>query len=94
MSAAHGARARSALDSVAGLATLSLLTWAVLLQRTFGFDALRCPSCDARRRLIATITDPLTVKNILTHLGVGPDPLPRARARYPTGQTDFAFDAA
>lgn len=31
---------------------------------------------------------------ILTHLGVRTAPLPRARARDPTGQTSFDFDAA
>ena len=28
----------------------SRVEWSVLLQRTFGFDALRCPKCDARMR--------------------------------------------
>ena len=48
----------------------------------------KCPE------MIATIIDPPTIRKILTHLGVRGDPLPRARARYPTGQTDFGFDAA
>ena len=67
---------------------------AVLLQRTFGFDALRCSRCDAKMRIIATITELLAVKKILSHLGMRTDPLPRARARDPTGQTAFDFDAA
>ena len=64
------------------------------MRRTFGFDALRCPKCDRKLRPIATITDPSTVRKILVHLGVRADPLPRAPARDPTGQTDFDFDAA
>ena len=72
----------------------SRLDWAVLLQRTFGFDALRCPRGDATMRLLATIPEPLAVKTILSHLGMRTDPLPRARARDPTGQTAFDFDAA
>ena len=64
------------------------------MQRTFGFDALRCPACDAKMRVLATLTDPNVVKKILLHLGVRTDPLTRARARDPTGQMDLGFDAA
>jgi hypothetical protein len=67
---------------------------AVLLKRTFGFDALRCPRCDTKMRLIATITEPAAVNKILSHLGLRTEPLPRARARDPTGQERFDFDAA
>ena len=45
-------------------------------------------------RVIATIIDPVAVKKILSHLGVRSAPLPRARARDPTGQMDLGFDAA
>jgi hypothetical protein len=75
-------------------ATSSRVEWAVLLRRTFGFDALRCPKCDTKMRVIATITEPLAVKKILSHLGMRTEPLPRARARDPTGQERFDFDAA
>jgi DNA-directed RNA polymerase subunit H (RpoH/RPB5) len=43
---------------------------------------------------MATITDPTVVKKILAHLGLPTEPLPRARARDPTGQVSFGFDAA
>ena len=43
---------------------------------------------------MATITEPGTVKKILAHLGLPTEPLPRARARDPTGQESFDFDAA
>jgi DNA-directed RNA polymerase subunit H (RpoH/RPB5) len=43
---------------------------------------------------IATITEPGTVKKILAHLGLPTEPLPRARARDPTGQESFDFGAA
>jgi len=75
-------------------ATSSYVDWAVLLHRTFGFDALRCPRCDHRMRVISTINDPVVAKKILAHLGLRTDPLPRAPARDPTGQTHFDFDAA
>jgi hypothetical protein len=72
----------------------SRVDWAVLLKRTFGFNALRCPKCDTKMRVIATITEPTTVNKILSHLGMRTEPLPRARARDPTGQERFDFDAA
>jgi hypothetical protein len=72
----------------------SRVDWAVLLKRTFGFDALRCPRCDTKMRVIATLTEPAAVKKILSHLGVRTEPLPRARARDPTAQESFDFDAA
>ena len=75
-------------------ATSSRVEWAVLLRRTYGFDALRCPKCDARMRVISTITDPIVVKQILSHLGLRTEPLPLARARDPTGQMDLELDAA
>ncbi len=45
-------------------------------------------------RILATVTEPAAVKKILAHLGVRTEPLPRGRARDPTGQTGFDFDAA
>ena len=75
-------------------AASSRVEWAVLLQRTYGFEALRCPKCAARMRVMATITDPSVVKKILSHLNVRTEPLPRARARDPTGQESFDYDAA
>jgi hypothetical protein len=45
-------------------------------------------------RVLATITDPATVRKILSHLAVRADPLSLAPARDPTDQTDFGFDAA
>ncbi len=75
-------------------ATSSRVDWALLMQRTFGFDALRCPKCDQKMRVLSTITDPAVVKKILSHLDLRTDPLPRARARDPTGQMDFGDYAA
>ena len=75
------------------LATSSRVEWAGLLKRTFGFDAMRCPRCAARMRVMATLTEPSVVKKILSHLGVRTEPLPRARARDPTGQESFDDDA-
>jgi hypothetical protein len=59
-------------------ATSSRVEWAILLQRTFGVDALRCPSCEQRMRVLSTITEPAAVNKILAHLGMRTEPLPRA----------------
>jgi len=75
-------------------AASSRVEWALLLRRTYGVDALRCPTCSGRMRVMATLTEPDTVKKILAHLGLPTEPLPRARARDPTGQESFDFDAA
>jgi hypothetical protein len=39
--------------------------WAALLQRVFEIDALRCPRCGSRLRLIAAIEDPTVARKIL-----------------------------
>jgi hypothetical protein len=75
-------------------ATSSRVDWAVLMQRTFGFDALKCPKCASKMRLLASLTDPGEVTKILSHLGLLTEPLPRGRARDPTGQETFEFEAA
>src|SRR4029453_13742124 len=75
-------------------AASSRLDWATLLQRTHGIDALVCPECDGRLTAVATVTDALAVREVLTRLDVRAEPLPRARARDPTGQESFDFDAA
>ena len=51
-----------------------------------GIDVLRCPTCDARMELIATIEDAAVARKILEHLGLptrGP-PKPAPWARQPT----------
>jgi hypothetical protein len=75
-------------------AASSHLDWAVLMKRTHGLDVLVCPKCQATMRPIATITEPGAIRDILIYLGVRAEPLPRPRARDPTGQESFDFDAA
>jgi hypothetical protein len=36
------------------------------MRRAFAIDALACPSCGGRLRVIATVEDPLAVREILT----------------------------
>jgi len=47
-------------------------------QELFDLDALACPRCGGRLRVIATVQDPLAVQAILAHLA-------RARAPAPPG---------
>jgi len=62
--------------------------WADLLLRVFHVDALVCPYCGAKRKLIAMITDPPVVRDILLCVGLDPDPPARAPPRDP----QIAFD--
>jgi hypothetical protein len=70
-------------------AASSRIQWALLLRRTYGVDALRCPTCSGRLRVMATLTEPGTVKKILAHLALPTEPLPRSRARDPRLAGEF-----
>jgi hypothetical protein len=64
-------------------------SWAVLLKRVFLVDALACPKCDGRMKILAVITNPDSVRAILDNLGI-PSEAPRChRARSPP-QTEFS----
>ena len=56
--------------------------WADLLRRAFDMDALACPVCGNRMRLLATLEDPRVVQHILTHLGLPSTPV-RADPAHP-----------
>ena len=57
-------------------------TWAQLLVRVCGVDALRCERCGGRMRIIAWITDPEVIERILRHVGKRS---PRGERRPPEG---------
>lgn len=57
-------------------------SWAALLRRTFAIDALACPHCNGRLRLIAMIEDPDSIERYLTAIGE-PQPPPRSPPRPP-----------
>jgi hypothetical protein len=63
-------------------------TWAVLLKRVFLVDALTCPKCDGRMKILAVITEPDSVREILDHLEIPSAAPPRHPARPPP-QTEF-----
>jgi hypothetical protein len=58
--------------------------WATLLRRSFSVDALECPKCHGRLRVVAVITEREPARRILAHLGLPTEPPPTARARDPT----------
>ena len=53
-------------------------TWAALMRRAFAIDVLACPRCGGKLRVIATVEDPLAVRQLLAArrwaepLGPGP----------------------
>ncbi len=49
------------------------LLWAELLLRTFDVDALACPFCAGRMRIISTIMKADVIRAILKSLGISPD---------------------
>ena len=44
------------------------MAWADLLQRVFEVDALRCPACGGRMRILSAITEPDVARRILEWL--------------------------
>jgi hypothetical protein len=62
------------------------LGWAKLLKRVFDLDLTRCPHCEGDLRIVAAILQRQAIEKILNHLGLDPQPPPRAPAR---GQMAF-----
>jgi hypothetical protein len=56
------------------------MTWARLLKRVFDIDVERC-ACGGKLKLIAVIEEPAVIEKILKHIGLDPQPPPRAKAR-------------
>ena len=70
----------------------SRLPWALLLKRVFMTDALTCPKCQGRMKILAAITKPDAIRKILDHLGI-PNKAPRRPAARPTPQAEFSGTA-
>jgi hypothetical protein len=62
--------------------------WAELMRRTFGIDALDCPRCGGRLRLLALIEHARIVERILRHLGLPTDRPELRPARAPPRRGD------
>jgi hypothetical protein len=59
--------------------------WAELLQRVFEVDALACPKCGGRMRVLSVITDPTVAGRILRCLALPARAPPLATAREEVG---------
>jgi len=66
------------------VATSPRLDWATLLRRTYATDVLSCPRCHEPMRVLAAITAPDVVRQILECLGIAAVAPQAARARDPT----------
>ncbi len=64
------------------------IAWADLLKRVFEVDALRCPACGKRMRLLAAITDPDVARRILACLALPP----RAPPLAPANEIDLGLE--
>ena len=65
-----------ATGEVSARAAVPTQAWtsAALIRRVLALDALACPRCGGRLRLIATVQAPAVVRAILTQLGLAPVP--------------------
>ena len=61
-------------------------SWAVLLQRVYEIDIFVCPSCRGRRRLLAAIHDPDSIRRVLDAMGLSSEVPKVAPARGPPGE--------
>ena len=65
-------------------ARLGRIGWTRLLKRVFDIDMQRCPNGGAGNlKIVAAILERPVIEKILTHLGLDPQPPPRAPAREP-----------
>ena len=71
---------------------LGRLPWAVLLKRVFMTDALTCPKCQGRMKILAAITEPDAIRKILDHLGI-PSEAPRRSVARPPPQAELSGTA-
>ncbi|HJX52163.1 MAG TPA: transposase, partial [Polyangia bacterium] len=71
------------------LPRVSRLPWALLLKRVFMTDALTCPKCQGRMKILAAITKPEAIRKILDHLGI-PSEAPHRTAARPPPQAELS----
>jgi hypothetical protein len=73
---------------VSKLAPVSRLPWALLLKRVFLTDALTCPKCQGRMKILAAVTKPEAIRKILDHFGI-PSEAPRRISARPPPQAEL-----
>jgi len=67
------------------------MDWASRILRSLKLDVLSCPRCGGRMKVIATISEPFTVRKILRSMGLSTEIPPRAPPRAsPPGEFEFA----
>jgi hypothetical protein len=88
------ARASEESPSMSGAKPISprRLLWAELIQRVFEVDALCCPKCGGRLRVLSAITDPVVAARILDCLALPSRAPPLAISGDRAGHSDFDED--
>jgi hypothetical protein len=66
------------------------LSWAALIKRVYEIDPLLCPYCGAEMKVIAFITEHVTVAHILEHIRM-PAQRPEPLAHSPPLQEELLF---
>ena len=67
--------------------------WAELLRRVFEVEALVCPHCGGRRRLLAAVTAPESIARVLSAMGLSSEAPELAPARSPPGGEEAEWGA-
>ncbi len=67
--------------------------WAGLLRRVFELEALVCPHCGGRRRLLAAVTAPESIARVLSAMGLSSEAPELAPARSPPGGEEAEWGA-
>ena len=67
------------------------LLWAALLARTFRLEMTKCGVCGGRLRVVAAVTDPVSIKTYLEGVGL-PSSAPKRRPARPPPQYSIDFD--
>jgi len=65
--------------------------WAALLARTFNFDLETCTHCGGKMRIVAAITDAVSIKTYLDGVGLTSE-IPEIKPARPPPQMDFEYD--
>lgn len=60
--------------------------------RTFGTEVLVCPRCGGRRKVLAAIHDPESIRKVLAAVGLSAEVPGFLPARSPPRQRELEFD--
>ena len=80
--AGAGAQKRAARGSPASRKR-HYIPWAVLMKRSLELDPLECPSCGLQMRVVASVTSPAVIRELLAARGLGPEARVASPARAP-----------